>query len=230
MEPIPEHLAIFPWYAPHLAWIRSSEGYNPRHDPGDAKPKQADLSETDLSEIDLHDADLTRARFYRTVMRGANLSGADLYHADLAYADLEGSDMTEANLMMTDMVGARLRNVCLKDANTPNTRLRGADLTGVTGTSKTPVVPDLHRRMLEVTRSSRSLDMENWHTCETTHCRAGWAIVLAGKEGEALEEELGANLAGSLIYFASTGEVPDFYTEDASARIDIQRCASRENP
>jgi hypothetical protein len=38
--------------------------------------------------------------------------------------------------------------------------------------------------------------MDTWHTCETTHCIAGWAVHLAGAEGKALEEKHGAYLAG----------------------------------
>jgi hypothetical protein len=38
--------------------------------------------------------------------------------------------------------------------------------------------------------------MNTWHTCETTHCIAGWAVHLAGDEGKALEEKHGSYLAG----------------------------------
>ena len=46
--------------------------------------------------------------------------------------------------------------------------------------------------------------METWHTCETTHCRAGWVTFLAGKEGADLEARFGSALAASLIYRESS--------------------------
>jgi len=48
-----------------------------------------------------------------------------------------------------------------------------------------------------------ALNMGNWHTCETTHCRAGWVITLAGDAGRALEEFHNPELAAMLIYEAS---------------------------
>lgn len=79
--------------------------------------------------------------------------------------------------------------------------------------------------MEEVTRPEGALRMRMWHTCATTHCRAGWAITLAGQEGKILEAEVGPNAAGALIYFASVGYIPDFYADDESARADIVKRA-----
>jgi hypothetical protein len=43
-----------------------------------------------------------------------------------------------------------------------------------------PIVPDLDRKVYEATKDGH-LDMGKWHTsCGTTHCRAGWAVALAG--------------------------------------------------
>ena len=71
--------------------------------------------------------------------------------------------------------------------------------------------------------------MSDWHTCETTHCRAGWAIHLAGAAGYALEQKLGsAELAGRAIYLASTGRAPSFYASDEDALEDLRRCATEE--
>jgi hypothetical protein len=68
--------------------------------------------------------------------------------------------------------------------------------------------------------------MRDWHVCETTHCRAGWAILLAGKAGYELEAKLGsAELAGVAIYRASTGRVPYFFDTTERALADIRRCA-----
>lgn len=75
------------------------------------------------------------------------------------------------------------------------------------------------------------LDMGDWHTCKTTHCLAGWAITLAGKEGKALEKELGPAVAGGLIYAESTGHVPNFYagTQDALCDLAVRAGALDED-
>jgi len=69
-------------------------------------------------------------------------------------------------------------------------------------------------RRLNAKRPKFRLAMCNWHTCKTTHCRAGWYITDAGKVGAGLEEHFGAWLAGAAIYLAShPGEtkVPNFF-------------------
>jgi len=45
--------------------------------------------------------------------------------------------------------------------------------------------------------------MATWHTCETTHCRAGWVVFLAGKQGEELERQTSTLFAAMQIYKAS---------------------------
>ena len=87
---------------------------------------------------------------------------------------------------------------------------------------------DINTRVLAAVQApGNSLDMNFYHYCETTHCRAGWQIVLhpAGRE---LEAALGSWLAGAVISLASTGEVPDFFASDEDAMEDIERCAAKE--
>ena len=112
------------------------------------------------------------------------------------------------------------------EAGGERANLRGADLSGAYLPSA-PIIPDLHQRMAEATDPKGALIMDSWHTCETTHCRAGWAIHLAGNEGYALEEKVGPCVAGALIYHASTGMVPDFFTSNADALADIKACAGK---
>ncbi len=169
-------------------------------------------------------------------MAGANLTGANLTGADLAGAYLTGANLTGANLTDAD----------LTDAN-----LAGADLTGADSTEapsepykrdasradrmarfrlrhpEVPVVENLDAKILGVvTDGGGVLDMSDWHTCDTTHCRAGWAITLAGKDGAKLEEEHGPYRAGAMIYRASTGRVPHFFASDSDALEDIKREAA----
>ena len=71
--------------------------------------------------------------------------------------------------------------------------------------------------------------MNTWHTCETTHCRAGWAITLAGSKGLELETKYGPNVAGCMIYRASTGRVPNFYASNEAALADIRAQAEMQS-
>ena len=74
--------------------------------------------------------------------------------------------------------------------------------------------------------------MSKWHTCDTTHCRAGWVVQLAGEEGKKLESKLGTPLAAALIYRESSDIdvkwVHRFYESNTLAMADIKRCAEAE--
>lgn len=49
-----------------------------------------------------------------------------------------------------------------------------------------PVVPDAPARLRQVAaivdKDPSCLNMQDWHTCGTTHCIAGWAVHLVGTE------------------------------------------------
>jgi hypothetical protein len=170
----------------------------------------ADLSGADLGGADLSDADLS----------GANLSSANLSGADLSGADLRGANLSSANLSGANLSGANLSDADLRDAN-----LRGAD-----GIEKI-VVPNLHTRVAEaVGPNGDRLAMGRWHTCNTTHCRGGHAIMLAGKEGVELEDRIGPPAAAAMIYLSTYPDepIPDFYASDKTALADILACAERE--
>ena len=73
--------------------------------------------------------------------------------------------------------------------------------------------------------------MSSWHTCETTHCRAGWVVTLAGKEGKELEKFFNTEFAAMMIYDASC---PDykinparFYDSNEEALLDMKKLAKR---
>jgi len=69
--------------------------------------------------------------------------------------------------------------------------------------------------------------MSTWHICDTTHCRAGWVVHLAGAEGYALEKFHNTELAAMLIYKASGYEINprQFYLSNKEAMEDIKRLA-----
>ena len=73
--------------------------------------------------------------------------------------------------------------------------------------------------------------MDVWHTCDTTHCRAGWITTLAGPAGKALEEATSTEFAAMQIYKASSPirvSPVRFYETNEVAMADILRCAKEE--
>jgi hypothetical protein len=93
-----------------------------------------------------------------------------------------------------------------------------------------PVIENLDAKILAAIESTPSaeLRMDTWHTCDTTHCRAGWAIHLAGKEGYELEDKLDPEIAGGMIYRASVGYVPNFFATNEDALADIRARAAEQ--
>ncbi len=106
---------------------------------------------------------------------------------------------------------------------------------------ETPVIENIHTKMLEAVSKEGALNMETWHTdsktneegayCGTTHCRAGWVIALGGKAGRELETIFGTENAALQIYKASSS-IPvgpvRFYEDNEKAMEDIKRCAELE--
>ncbi len=102
----------------------------------------------------------------------------------------------------------------------------------VAPSSVIPTIENIHQRVLEaVTADPKALDMSTWHKCETTHCRAGWVVQLAGEAGRALEAFHDTPLAAYLIYKASSPlkvSPPRFYEDNETALADIRRLAALE--
>ena len=116
----------------------------------------------------------------------------------------------------------------LSGADLSGTYLAGANLSDAIGLPSAPVVPHIDNAILAAIEAGGTLDMADWHAndnpCGTTHCRAGWAVHLAGEAGYKLEQQLGPNAAGALIYAASRpGQpVPDFYAPNKAAMASIR--------
>lgn len=93
------------------------------------------------------------------------------------------------------------------------------------------MIPRIHSAVYAAASAEGALNMGDWHTCDTTHCRAGWVVALAGDEGKALEEYWGTPHAAWLIYRASDPGIkayPDFYTTNERALADMKRLAEAE--
>ncbi len=100
------------------------------------------------------------------------------------------------------------------------------------GPPEVPVIENIHARVLEAASAPEALRMETWHTCNTTHCRAGWVVHLAGEAGYALERFHNTALAAQLIYRASNPSLPvsptRFYETNEEALADMRRMAEAE--
>ena len=156
------------------------------------------------------------------LIRNANLQRVDLQHANLHHADLQNTKLQHASLLGANLQGADLQNAHLRGANLQDAHLRGALLPRII------TLPNIHQAVYDaITAPGNSLEMADWHTCETTHCRAGWVVVLAGAAGAMLEDLVGTSTAAALIYHASDPEMttPDFYASNEDALADIRRMA-----
>ncbi len=95
-------------------------------------------------------------------------------------------------------------------------------------TMEVPTIENIHQSVYEaVTRTGCSLDMGRWHTCETTHCRAGWIVTLAGEAGRKLEAKTSTLFAAQQIYKASGYPISPcrFFDSDSAAMADMKRLA-----
>jgi len=165
-----------------------------------------------------NDADLCGAHLRYANLRGVYLSGVYLRDVDLRGANLRGTDLSGANLRGADLSGANLSGVYL----------RGADLSGAPECLK---IKNIHQTILQATEKEGALCMSDWHTCKTTHCRAGWVVQLAGDAGKVLEFSIGTPAAASFIYMISDPKlekIPDFYASNDEAMEDIKRLAELE--
>jgi hypothetical protein len=94
-----------------------------------------------------------------------------------------------------------------------------------------PVIESIHQRIFDAASQTGALNMAGVHTCSTTHCRAGWAVHLAGEAGYALEQRHGWCLAAQLIYRASGYQISPvrFYESNEVAMADMQHLAEAKS-
>jgi hypothetical protein len=96
---------------------------------------------------------------------------------------------------------------------------------------KIPKIKNIHQKIYDAASQPKALAMGNWHTCETTHCRAGWVVHLAGKDGYELEKFHNTALAAHLIYKASSKlkvSPSRFYENNELTMADMKRLALEE--
>jgi len=105
---------------------------------------------------------------------------------------------------------------------------------GCFGNKASPTVPeinDIHTAVYEAASQPNALDMSDWHSCETTHCRAGWVVHLAGKAGYKLEKETSPVFAAMQIYKASGYEISPcrFFGNNEESLADMKLLTEGEN-
>ena len=130
--------------------------------------------------------------------------------------------LSKTGKVLREVPGDTLRGADLIGAD-----LSGADLSGAIGLPDAPVIAGIDVAILAAIEAGGGLDMSSWHACETTHCRAGWAITLAGGRGKELERLYGSSVAGALIYHASDPDrpIPNWNASNKAAVADMQERA-----
>ena len=92
-----------------------------------------------------------------------------------------------------------------------------------------PIIKEIHKRVYAAASAPEALQMDSWHTCETTHCRAGWVVTLAGAQGKGLESKFGTLLAAMKIYDASDADYKinpcRFFDDNQAALEDMRKLA-----
>ena len=188
----------------------------------------ADLTRADLTLADLTRADLTCANLTRADLTRANLTEANLTEANLTEADLTWANLTWANLTCANLTEANLTRADLTCANLTRANLTWANLTWA---DWVPKIKNIHQTVYEAASKPKALEMADWHTCETTHCRAGWVVHLAGNAGRVMEGVYGTGSAAALIYMVSDPSmkrVPNWTDTNENALADMKRLAELE--
>jgi len=192
-----------------------------RRDFTGANLTDAHLFGADLTDAYFTGANLTDAYLLGATLRYAKLEGADLEGADLGYAYLSETSFTGANLAKANLTKADLRYATLRYANLTKANLTKADLryTNLKGAILTDAKLDyqIEEGLLEkiahlVLADHEKLNMEEWHSCNTCHCLAGWAVILAEK-GKELEARFETANAGLLLLGEEAHRY--FYSSDA---------------
>jgi hypothetical protein len=190
------------------------------------------LFETEVEDGDEHPmrTALSRAILADAYLAGANLADANLADAYLADAYLAGANLADArnvpsSTQKVDPPTPYVRRTTMTDADEAKLLAERAAAYRAAH-PEVPVVGQLDAKILNaVEKEGFALDMSAWHTYQTTHCRAGFAIHFAGEAGYALERKFDPQTAGAMIYRASTGRVPHFFATDKNALHDIRRSA-----
>jgi hypothetical protein len=93
------------------------------------------------------------------------------------------------------------------------------------------VIDNIHQTVYAAASRPEALEMNTWHTCENTHCWAGWVVTLAGDAGKKLERFFDTPLAAMKILDASSPiqvSPVRFFESNADALEHMKRLAEQE--
>jgi uncharacterized protein YjbI with pentapeptide repeats len=224
----------------HQLWASSLGEQGDRAGLENANLKDVDLSGANLKGIYLGNADLSGANLSGANLNGAYLEGAHLENAclleaKLIDANLEGADLRGANLRGANLTYANLNGAHLKDADLEDACLLGANIIESYPSNNDrdiPRISNIHQKLYQAVQPAGALNMDDWHTCDTTHCKAGWIVTLAGAKGKQLEAMYGTSTAAYWIYRASDrhnllGAI-NFYGTNATALEELERLSDLE--
>jgi hypothetical protein len=143
------------------------------------------------------------------------LSFLSLWSEDFRNSNLRHVNFTGADLTYTKFSGADLSYVNFTNAKLSGADLSGAKLEGAIGlATKEEEMAEAQRILRILENPANSLDMSDWHLCETTHCLAGWSCPN--------EKDPGAEASRKMPTLAKY-----FYKDDESEAYDaLQRVAS----
>ena len=149
---------------------------------------------------------------------------------DEQWLEIEGTDPLEWDAPL-----ARLGAVC-SDATLARLGAVCSDATLARLKATLEMVPVIDKPYTAILASIEqpgcSIEMGNWHTCETTHCVGGWTVHKAGKAGYALEKRLGDTAAAAACILRKSrpdAPLPNFYASNKAALAFIRARAKEEN-
>ncbi len=98
---------------------------------------------------------------------------------------------------------------------------------------KTPKLELPYTQIMQATNGcTANFDMSSWHhSCNTTHCAAGWIVTKAGEAGKTLKREFDTPTAARLILRKSCPAdwpLPNFYAKNDAAAAFIRAMAAKE--
>jgi hypothetical protein len=174
----------------------------------------------------LKDCDISGVTMPKTVKRSIYISDCNLYNVELPEV-VEGYfhifRCKLAGVTMPSYVGG-LRDIDrpdFKKVRMPST-LNGVAL---------PTASQQQKNLVAVARAAlltagNSLEMRDVHTCETTHCMAGWVCIL-DPQGREMESRLGWETAGLILLGEEAHNM--FYTDNQTATTFLQSVLQRES-
>jgi hypothetical protein len=105
------------------------------------------------------------------------------------------------------------------------------DANASAGPPPVQVIENIDQTVFAAASRPQSLEMSIWHTCEKTHCWAGWVVTLAGVEGKALEKFFNTPLAAMKILDASSPlrvSLVRFFEANKDALREMKKLADQE--